>query len=239
MKPIDILAIGVHPDDVELSCAGTILKHIAEGFTVGLLDLTLGELGTRGNATLRTEEAMASAKLLGVSFRDQLTMADGFFQNDERHQRLLIQKIRQYRPRIVLCNAIHDRHPDHARSSRLVSDACFYSGLRRISTTINGQEQEVWRPEAVYHYVQDRVIKPDFVVDVTPYVEKKMEAIKAFASQFYDPNSKEPETAISRADFLDNVVGRMRVVGRDSGLAFAEAFTVERPPVVEHLFVLK
>lgn len=239
MTSIDILAIGVHPDDVELSCAGTLLKHIAEGYTVGILDLTRGELGTRGNAELRTEEAMASAKILGVAFRDQMMMADGFFQNDEEHQRQLIQKIRQYRPRIVLCNAINDRHPDHARSSKLVSESCFYSGLRKISTQWNGEEQKPWRPDAIYHYIQDRFLKPDFVVDVTPYVETKMAAIKAFASQFHDPQSKEPETAISRADFLDNVIGRMRIAGRDAGLSFAEGFTVERTPAIANLFSLR
>lgn len=239
MKSIDILAIGVHPDDVELSCAGTLLKHIAEGKTAGILDLTLGELGTRGSAELRTIEAMNAAKILGITFRDQLTMADGFFSNDEKHQRLLIQKIRQYRPRIVLANAVSDRHPDHGRASKLISDACFYSGLRRISTQLDGEEQEAWRPEVVYHYIQDRYIKPDFVVDVTPYVAKKLEAIKAFSSQFWNPDSTEPATAISRPDFLDMVEARMRVLGRDAGVEFAEGFTVERVPLVDNLFSLK
>jgi N-acetylglucosamine malate deacetylase 1 len=239
MNSIDILAIGVHPDDVELSCAGTLLKHIAEGKTAGILDLTLGELGTRGSAELRTIEAMNAAKILGVAFRDQLTMADGFFGNDEQHQRLLIQKIRQYRPRIVLANAVSDRHPDHGRASKLISDACFYSGLRRISTQLDGAEQDAWRPEVVYHYIQDRHILPDFVVDVTPYVAKKLEAIKAFSSQFWNPDSKEPATAISRPDFFDMVEAKMRVFGRDAGVEFAEGFTVERVPLVDNLFSLK
>jgi bacillithiol biosynthesis deacetylase BshB1 len=166
-------------------------------------------------------------------------MADGFFSNDEQHQRLLIQKIRQYRPRIVLANAVSDRHPDHGRASKLISDACFYSGLRRISTQLDGDEQEAWRPEVVYHYIQDRYIKPDFVVDVTPYVAKKLEAIKAFSSQFWNPDSTEPATAISRPDFLDMVEARMRVLGRDAGVEFAEGFTVERVPLVDNLFSLK
>lgn len=239
MKSIDILAIGVHPDDVELSCGGTLLKHIAEGFTVGILDLTRGELGTRGSAELRTEEAMNAATILGATFRDQLAMADGFFANDEAHQRLIIEKIRQYRPRIVLANAVSDRHPDHGRASKLISDACFYAGLRRIATQHEGQPQEPWRPETIYHYIQDRHILPDFIVEVTPYVDKKMEAIKAFSSQFFDPNSTEPVTPISRPDFLNIIEAKMRVFGRDAGVEFAEGFTVERVPVVGNFFELK
>jgi N-acetylglucosamine malate deacetylase 1 len=239
MNNTDILAIGVHPDDVELSCAGTLAKHVSMGHSVGILDLTLGELGTRGSAELRTIEASNAAIVLGVAFRDQLTMADGFFANDERHVRMLVQKIRQYRPRIVLANAVSDRHPDHGRASKLISDACFYSGLRRIETELDGEMQEAWRPEAVYHYIQDRHIKPDFVVDVSAFVAKKIEAIKAFKSQFWDANSLEPATPISRPDFLSVVEARMRVFGRDAGVEFAEGFTVERVPLVGDLFGLK
>ena len=170
---IDILAIGIHPDDVELSCSGTILKHIALGKKVGILDLSLGELGTRGNAALRTKEAEAAAKVLGVSFRKQLKLKDGFFENNEASQRVIIEMIRLHQPEIVLCNAVSDRHPDHGRSAQLVSDACFYSGLVKIETKLNGELQQCWRPKAIYHYIQDHFIKPDFVIDVTDFIQKK------------------------------------------------------------------
>jgi bacillithiol biosynthesis deacetylase BshB1 len=235
---LDILAIGVHPDDVELSCSGTLLKHISEGKACGILDLTAGELGTRGSGSLRLQEAADAAKILGVKVRDNLGMADGFFKNDKEHQLMIIKKLREYRPEIVLCNAVSDRHPDHGRSASLVSEACFYSGLRKISTQLNGAEQEAWRPKAVYHYVQDRYNKPDFVVDVTGFADKKMEAIKAFRSQFYDPNSNEPESPISVKNFLDVVLGKMRVWGRDAGFEYAEAFVAERTPGVKDLFDL-
>src|ERR1035437_9510045 len=185
---LDIFAIGAHPDDVELSCAGTILKHIALGKKCGILDLTAGELGTRGSAELRLTEATNAAKILGVSVRDNLKIADGFFKNDKEHQLEIIKKIREYQPEIVLCNAVSDRHPDHGRSAALVSEACYYSGLIRIETKLNGVNQQAWRPKAVYHYIQDRQLKPDFVVDVTSFFEKKMEAIQAFKSQFYNPD---------------------------------------------------
>ncbi len=233
---LDILAIGVHPDDVELSCAGTLLKHIALGKKCGILDLTCGELGTRGSAELRLQEATNAAKTLGVSIRDNLKMADGFFKNDAAHQLEIIKKIRAYQPEIVLCNAPSDRHPDHGRSAALVSEACFYSGLVRIETHHNGIQQKQWRPKAVYHYIQDKMLKPDFVVDVTDYFEKKMEAIRAFKSQFYDPNSKEPESPISTKNFLDFVEGKMRVFGRDAGFEFAEGFTTERTIGIKNIF---
>lgn len=233
---LDILAIGVHPDDIELSCSGTILKHIALGKKCGILDLTSGELGTRGSGELRLEEASNSAKILGVSMRDNLGMADGFFQNDKEHQLQIIKKIREYQPEVILCNAIFDRHPDHGRSAALVSEACFYSGLIRIETQLNSVNQQSWRPKAVYHYIQDRQVKPDFVVDITDFLDKKMEAIQAFKSQFYNPDSKEPESPISMKNFFDLVKGKMRTLGRDAGFEYAEGFTVERTIGVKNLF---
>lgn len=236
---LDILAIGVHPDDVELSCSGTILKHIALGKKCGIVDLTSGELGTRGSGELRLVEAANAAKIMGVSVRDNLGMADGFFKNDKEHQLEIIKKIREYQPEIILCNAISDRHPDHGRASALVSEACFYSGLMRVETQLNSVNQKAWRPKAVYHYIQDRQLKPDFVVDITAFVEKKMEAIQAFKSQFYNPDSTEPESPISMKNFLDVVKGKMTVFGRDAGFEYAEGFTVERTIGVENLFELR
>lgn len=235
---LDILAIGVHPDDVELSCSGTILKHIALGKKCGIVDLTSGELGTRGSGELRLVEAANAAKILGVSVRDNLGMADGFFKNDKEHQLEIIKKIREYQPEIILCNAASDRHPDHGRASALVSEACFYSGLMRIETQLNSVNQKAWRPKAVYHYIQDRQLKPDFVVDITAFVEKKMEAIQAFKSQFYNPDSTEPESPISMKNFFDVVKGKMTVFGRDAGFEYAEGFTVERTIGVGNLFEL-
>lgn len=235
---LDLLAFGAHPDDVELSCAGTLLKHIDQGKKAGIVDLTRGELGTRGTAEIRMKEAAKAAKILGVSVRDNLGMADGFFVNDRAHRELVIQKIRQYRPSIVLCNAVSDRHPDHGRSSALVSEACYYSGLQKISTRLKGKQQEPWRPAAVYHYVQDRYIIPDILVDITPFADKKMEAIQAFSSQFYSKDSKEKETPISAKGFLDFVKAKMRVLGRDINAEYAEGFTVERTVGVHDLFNL-
>lgn len=236
---VDILAIGVHPDDVELSCAGTILKHIALRKKVGILDLTKGELGTRGTAEIRTKEAKKAAKILGVSFRDQLDMADGFFRNNEKFQLEVIEKIRQYQPEIVLCNAVSDRHPDHGRAAKLVADACFYSGLVKIETKHGKKSQQAWRPKAVYHYIQDNFIHPDFVIDITKHMDKKMEAIHAFESQFYNPNSKEPETAISSPEFMEAVKAKNSIFGRSIGVRYAEGFTVSRTIGVSSLFHLK
>ena len=236
---LDILAIGVHPDDVELSASGTILKHIALGKTVGILDLTLGELGTRGCATLRTQEAAHSAKILGVSVREQLTMADGFFENNETHQKQIIQAIRKFQPEIILCNAISDRHPDHGRAAKLTADACFYSGLVKIETKENAVIQKPWRPKAVYHYIQDNFIEPDFVIDITPFMDKKMESIMAYASQFFDPNSKEPVTPISSANFMEYVKAKSSLFGRAINCDYAEGFTVNRYIGVENLFDLR
>lgn len=235
---VDILAIGIHPDDIELSCSGTIAKHIALGKSVGMLDLTRGELGTRGNAELRTVEANNAAKILGVSFRTQLNFKDGFFLNNEEHQRQVIQQIRKHRPEVILCNAINDRHPDHGRAAQLVAEACFYSGLVKIETTNDGEKQLAWRPKAVYHYIQDQYIHPDFVIDITEYLEIKHKAIMAFSSQFYNPGSNEPVTPISGKDFLESLNSKMSLWGRAIGVSYAEGFTTGRYPGVNTLFDL-
>jgi bacillithiol biosynthesis deacetylase BshB1 len=232
---LDILAFGAHPDDVELGCAGTILKEISLGKTVGVIDLTRGELGTRGSAEIRDQEANAAAKILGVSVRENLNMRDGFFVNDEKHQLQVIQMIRKYQPEIVLCNAIDDRHIDHGKGSKLVSDACFLSGLQKIETTLDGAIQKAWRPKVVYHYIQWKNIEPDFVVDITGFTETKIESILAYRSQFYDPNSKEPESPISSKNFLESLSYRSRDLGRLTGVEYAEGFTVERCLAVNSL----
>lgn len=236
---IDVLAVGVHPDDVELGCSGTIAKHISLGKKVGILDLTRGELGTRGNAELRTIEANNSAKILGVSFRTQLQFKDGFFENNEAHQKQIIEVIRKHRPEVVLCNAISDRHPDHGKAAKLVSDSCFYSGLIKIDTFSDGDKQNAWRPKAVYHYIQDHYIHPDFVIDVTQFMEIKQKAIMAFSSQFYNPNSGEPETPISSKAFIETVNSKMALWGRAIGVPYAEGYTVERYLGVNSLFDLQ
>lgn len=235
---VDILAIGIHPDDVELSCGGTILKHISHGKKVGILDLTLGELGTRGSAEIRTKEAMASAKILGVDFRTQLDFKDGFFENNEAHQLKIIEQIRKHQPEIILCNAVSDRHPDHGRAAKLVADACFYSGLIKIETTFDGKLQNAWRPKAVYNYIQDQYIHPDFVVNISEFIDTKHKSIMAFSSQFYDPKSKEPETPISTKDFLEVINAKMSLWGRAINARYAEGFTVSRYPGVNNLFDL-
>jgi bacillithiol biosynthesis deacetylase BshB1 len=236
---LDILAFGAHPDDVELSCAGILLKHIAAGKKAGIVDLTSGELGTRGSGPLRLEEAADAAKILGVAIRDNLMMADGFFNIDKEHQLKIIQKIRQYRPEIVLANAPEDRHPDHGRGAKLVAEACFYAGLRRIETELDGKPQEAWRPKAVYHYIQFKSLEPTFAIDITPYMETKMEAVKAFKSQFYDPNSKEPATVISSPEYMDHLYQRAAETGRIIGVKYAEGLIATRYPGVDDLFDLK
>lgn len=236
---LDILAIGVHPDDVELSCSGTILKHLAQGKKVGILDLTIGELGSRGSGELRLIEANNAAKVLGVSVRENIGLADGFFRNDKESQLEIIKIIRKYQPTVVLANAVSDRHPDHGRASKLISEACFYSGLIKIETALNGMNQENWRPKAVYHYIQDRFIKPDFVVDVSDFVDKKIEAIQCFSSQFFDPKSTEPTTLISGEEFFDFIKARMMQYGREIGVKYAEGFTAERYVGVEDILSLK
>jgi N-acetylglucosamine malate deacetylase 1 len=237
---LDILAIGVHPDDVELSASGTILKHIQLGKTVGILDLTRGELGTRGNAELRTQEANNAAAILGLAVREQLDMADGFFENNEHHQRQIIQIIRKYQPEIILCNANSDRHPDHGRAAKLTADACFYSGLMKVETYGTDKKlQSAWRPKAVYHYIQDNFIEPDFVIDITPFMTKKMESIMAYSSQFFDPNSKEPATPISSENFIEYVKAKGSLFGRAINCDYAEGFTSNRYIGVNNLFDLK
>ncbi|MNU61228.1 1D-myo-inositol 2-acetamido-2-deoxy-alpha-D-glucopyranoside deacetylase [compost metagenome] len=239
MNQIDILAIGAHPDDVELSAAGTLLKHRALGFTTGVIDLTQGELGSRGTKETRKEEAMAAAEILGLSARVNLKMADGFFTHSEENLRLIVEQIRRYKPSIVLLNSVSDRHPDHGKGSKLASEACFLAGLRRIETTWEGSPQEAHRPKAVYHYIQDRYLKPDFAVDVTDFVEQKFNSIKAYKTQFWDPNSTEPKTPISGEDFFEFLRGRMAEFGRSIGARYAEGFTVERLPGVDSLFDLR
>ncbi len=235
---IDILAIGIHPDDVELSCSGTIAKHLAFGKKVGILDLTQGELGTRGNAELRTKEANDAAIILGVSFRTQLNLKDCFFENNEENQKKIIEIIRKHQPEIILCNAISDRHPDHGRASKLVSDSSFYSGLIKIETHSDNKIQQAWRPKAVYHYLQDQFIHPDFVIDISDFIDIKHEAIMAYSSQFYNPSSNEPETPISSKHFIESVNSKMSILGRDIGVKFAEGYTVDRYPGINSLFDL-
>ena len=232
---LDILAFGAHPDDVELGCGATIAKEISLGKKVGVVDLTRGELGTRGSAGLRDQEAANAAKILGVSVRENLRFADGFFVNDKEHQLEIIKMIRKYQPEIVLCNAIDDRHIDHSKGSKLVSDACFLSGLKKIETVIEEGQQDQWRPKQVYHYIQWKNIEPDFVVDVTGFVDKKIAAVLAYSSQFYDPNSKEPETPITSKNFIDSINYRAKDLGRLIGVECAEGFTTERYVAVENL----
>ncbi len=235
---LDILAIGSHPDDVELSCSATLAKEVANGKKVGIIDLTRGELGTRGTAKTRDKEANDAAKILGVHTRVNLKFADGFFVNDKFHQLKLIEQIRYFQPEIIICNAIEDRHIDHGKGSQLVSDACFLSGLRKIETNHNGQLQKPWRPKAVYHYIQWKDIEPNIVVNVTGFMDKKMDSVKAYKTQFFDPNSKEPQTPISSANFTDSIIYRARNLGRLIGTEYGEGFTVERYPAVESLFDL-
>ncbi|MEN3322346.1 bacillithiol biosynthesis deacetylase BshB1 [Mariniflexile soesokkakense] len=237
---LDILAIGAHPDDVELGCGATIAREIANGKKVGIIDLTQGELGTRGTAETRFEEANNASKILGVSVRINMKFADGFFENDKKHQLEIISKIREYQPEIVICNAIDDRHIDHGKGSKLVSDACFLSGLVKIETkTEAGKLQKAWRPKQVYHYIQWKNLEPDFVVDVSEFMETKMKAVLAYKTQFYDASSKEPETPISSKNFTDSILYRARDLGRLVGVEYAEGFNVERFVAVDSLFNLK
>ena len=232
---LDILAIGAHPDDVELGCAATLAKEISLGKKVGVLDLTRGELGTRGSAEIRDKEAAKAAEILGVAVRENLSFADGFFTNDKNHQMAVIQLIRKYQPDIVLCNAIDDRHIDHQKGSDLVSHSCFLSGLRKVETHFDGLVQKAWRPKHVYHYIQWKNLEPDFVVDVSGFIDKKMESIKAYGSQFYDPNSKEPISPIATKNFLDSVTYRAQDLGRLIGVEAGEGFTTERYVAINEL----
>jgi bacillithiol biosynthesis deacetylase BshB1 len=230
---VDIVAFAAHPDDIELSAAGTLMKHISEGKTVAIVDLTQGELGSRGTIETRYKEAEEASKIMGITARVNLKLADGFFNDSEENKRLIIEQIRRFQPSVVLANAIEDRHPDHARAAKLVSDACFLAGLRKFETVWDGETQVAHRPKAVYHYIQDHYLKADFCVDVTAFVERKIQAIKAYKTQFYDPNSKEPVTPISGEEFIDFIKGRMMQYGRPIGVQFAEGFTVEREPGVK------
>lgn len=225
---LDVLAIGVHPDDVELGCSGTILVALSEGKKVGIVDLTRGELGTRGSAEIRKIEAANAAKVLGVHLRENIGLADGFFLNDEAHQRKVITMIRKYQPEIILCNAPEDRHPDHGRSAKLVSDAAFLSGLRKIETELDGVNQEAWRPKYVFHYLQDRFLQPHFVVDVSDHMDKKIESILSYNTQFYNPDLDEPQTYISSPDFMESIKARAMMLGKRIGVKYAEGYISEK-----------
>ncbi|RXK61444.1 bacillithiol biosynthesis deacetylase BshB1 [Lacibacter luteus] len=229
---LDILAFGVHPDDVELSCAGTLMVEINNGKKVGVIDLTRGELGTRGTAETRKQEAAVAAAIMGLHVRENLGMRDGFFKNDEEHQLQIIQKIRQYKPEIVICNALEDRHPDHGRSSKLVSDAAFLSGLRKIETAQDGVAQEAWRPKYVFHYIQDRYAEPDFIFDISSVFERKVESIKAYGTQFsnagVNPNDAEPQTYISTPAYFDTIISRHKMFGKRIGVEYGEGFITEK-----------
>lgn len=240
---IDILAMAAHPDDVELSCSGTLLKHIEAGKTVGLLDMTRGELGSRGTAEIRDQEAAAATRLMGAQLRVNVKMADGFFSWSEDNLRRLIRVIRQYRPEIVLANALSDRHPDHGRAAKLQADACFYSGLSKIETFDDaGNPQAAWRPRAVYHYIQDHNLTPDFVVDISEQINRKMELVLAFRSQFHNPEATEyqdqPQTPISGESFYHYLRAKAAAYGRIAGYDFAEGFNAARTPGVRNLFDL-
>lgn len=228
INKVDILAIGAHPDDIELSCAGTIAKVVSEGKKVAIVDLTQGELGTRGSAEIRLQEAAKAGEILGVVARENLKLRDGFLVNSEEYQLRIVEMIRKYQPEIVLCNAIDDRHPDHAKAAKLTADACFLAGLRRIETALDGESQEAWRPKHVFHYIQWRDLKPDFVVDITGFMDKKIASCAAYVSQFYDPNSNEPVTPIATKDFYESITYRAQNLGRQTGVEFAEGFNTAR-----------
>jgi len=236
---LDILVFAAHPDDAELGCGGTIIQSVRDGKKVGVVDLTRGELGTRGNADLRGKEAAAACKILGIAVRENLGYEDGFFKNDKEHQMGIIRLIRKYQPEIILCNAIADRHPDHGRASNLVSDSNFYSGLTKVKTELDDKPQKCWRAGAVYHFIQDRYIKPDFVIDISAVMEKKMKAVHAYKSQFYSELSKEPDTPISTKEFIDALYARATEYGRPIGVKYAEGFVTERITGVNSLFDLK
>lgn len=225
---VDVLAIGAHPDDVELGCGGTIAKLISEGKKVAIIDLTEGELGTRGTNETRAQEAATASEILGISARENLKMKDGFIINSQEYQFRIIEMIRKYQPEIVLCNAIDDRHPDHAKAAKLVSDACFLSGLVKIKTDYEGKSQKFWRPKQVFHYIQWKNIEPDFVMDISGFLDKKIEACLAYKTQFYDPTSTEPMTPIATKDFLESLTYRAQDLGRLSGVEYAEGFTTEK-----------
>lgn len=235
---LDILVFAIHPDDAELGCSGTILKYLAEGKKVGIVDLTQGELGTRGTAEIRATEALAAAKVLGLHVRENLGLKDGFFKNDEESQKRVIEAIRTYQPEIVLANAIDDRHPDHGRAARLINDSVFLAGLPKINTQVGGKTQEAWRPRLLLHYIQDKYIKPDVLIDISPYWQQKVTAIKAFKSQFYNSETDEPATYISSPEFLAGVEARAREFGKSIQVPYAEGFTSSKLLGVHSLFDL-
>ena len=228
MQKLDILAFGAHPDDVELGCGGSLIAAVAEGKKVGIIDLTEGELGTRGTAPVRLKEASLAGEIIGATIRENLGMKDGFFVNDQVHQMAIIEIIRKYQPDIILCNAPEDRHPDHGRAAKLIADAAFLSGLVKIQTTLNGVAQPAWRPTQVFHYIQSRNLTSNFVVDISAHMDKKMESILAHASQFYNPNSNEPNTFISSNSFLEFIKGRAKELGQQIGVQYAEGFISEK-----------
>jgi len=236
---LDILVLAAHPDDAEISCAGTIAKHISLGYKVGVVDLTRGELGTRGTPEIRDQEAADSSKILGLSIRENLGLRDGFFKNVEEDQLKVVKAIRKFQPELVLTNAVHDRHPDHGRAADLVYESCFLSGLAKVETQENGKSQIAWRPKSVYHFVQSQYIQPDFIVDVSDFWEKKLESLRAFKSQFYDPQSKEPETFISNPGFMKLIEARGHEMGYAIGTKYGEGFTVRNLIGVNNLFHLK
>lgn len=236
-KPLklDILAFGAHPDDIELSCSGTLMHHIAIGFKVGIVDLTEGEMGTRGSVPLRYQESAAASAILGIQHRDNLKLPDGFIKNTKEFQIKVIEAIRKYQPTIIITNALQDRHPDHGNACELVKEASFLAGLRKIETLHNDKAQEAWRPNAVFNYIQDRYIKPDLIVDITPYWDRKIQAIMAYKSQFYDPNSIEPDTYIASKLFIDYIESRHLEMGRSGAIKYAEGFTTNLVPKVKSL----
>ena len=235
MEKLHILAIAVHPDDIELGCGGTLIKHAKMGQATGILDLTEGELGTRGTPQIRLQEAAAAAKVMGVRVRENAGMHDGFFRNDEEHQLALIRYIRRWQPDIVIANALEDRHPDHGRAGKLIADACFLAGLRKIETTHEGRAQDAWRPKRVFHMIQDRQLKPDFIVDISDVFDEKLDAIRAYKSQFHNPDSDEPMTYIASQDFLEQIKYRDALLGKRIGTTYGEGYITENVPGITDL----
>jgi bacillithiol biosynthesis deacetylase BshB1 len=236
---LDVLAIGSHPDDVELGCSGTLIKEIKRGKKAGIIDLTQGEMGTRGTIETRYQEAAESAKIIGLSIRENLKMRDGFFKNDEEHQRKLITVLRKYKPEIVIGNILEDRHPDHGRAGWLIYDSCFLSGLRQVKTVDEtGKEQEKWRPKMLLHYIQDRFYEPDIIIDVSDVWEQRLESVKAFKTQFFNPDLNEPQSYISSPEFLESITARARLLGKRIGVKFAEGFVSKKNIGIQNLDAL-